>query len=487
MKWKTEKRKISDLTEWKGNPRILTEKGMADLKKSIQKFGCAEPLVINVDGTICGGHGRKKILEALGIKEVDCYVPERPLTPAEFKELNIRLNKNIAGEFDFDILANDFEIPDLIEWGFTEEELSIDLDAGSEVDAEPKIDQADELRKKWGVELGQVWQLGDHRIICGDSTKAEDVARVLGAGEIAVLCHADPPYGMGKENEGIQNDNLYKEKLDAFQMQWWKTARPFIANNGSAYIWGTSEDLWRFWYVGGLRTSERLTFRNEIIWDKESGQGMNSEKHRMYPTATERCLFFMLGEQGFNNNADNYWDGWDSIVNYLQAEKEKTGWNIAKFKRLAGHSETSGCHWFDKSQWTFPTKEVYEAWQQAAREHDAFKREHDDLKREFYSTRAYFDNTHDTMSDVWTFPIVIGCDRQGHPTPKPIPMIERIIKTSSKKGDIVVDMFLGSGTTLIAAERTGRVFRGCELSPAYVAVSIQRWVDATGGKPKIEK
>jgi ParB-like chromosome segregation protein Spo0J len=74
---------------------------------------------------ICGGHGRKKILERLGIKEVDCYIPSRKLTQKEFDELNIRLNKNIAGEWDFDILANDFELPDLIEWGFEEGELGM--------------------------------------------------------------------------------------------------------------------------------------------------------------------------------------------------------------------------------------------------------------------------------------------------------------------------------------------------------------------------
>jgi hypothetical protein len=223
-----------------------------------------------------------------------------------------------------------------------------------------------------------------------------------------------------------------------------------------------------------------MTMRNEIVWAKGHGQGVASECHRMFPTATERCLFFMLGEQGFNNNADNYWEGWDSVVNYLRAEKEKTGWDIAKFKRLAGHSETSGCHWFDKSQWMFPTKEVYESWQRAAREHDAFKREHDDLKREFYATRAYFDNTHDNMTDVWEFPRVTGEDRHGHATPKPVQMIARAIMSSSRLGSVVVEPFLGSGTTLIAAEQLGRKCYGMEISPAYCDVIVKRWETLTG-------
>jgi ParB-like chromosome segregation protein Spo0J len=125
MNWHIEKRALSSLIEWQDNPRLLTKKGIADLKKSIEKFGCAEPLVINTDGTIIGGHGRKKVLGSLGIADVDCYLPDRTLTPEEVKEVNIRLNKNIAGEWDFDKLANAFEIDDLKEWGFEDKDFGL--------------------------------------------------------------------------------------------------------------------------------------------------------------------------------------------------------------------------------------------------------------------------------------------------------------------------------------------------------------------------
>ena len=334
-----------------------------------------------------------------------------------------------------------------------------------------------------------------HLLLCGDSTKAEDVERLMG-GEKALLIHADPPYGMGKEKDGVANDNLYADKLDAFQMAWWRAFRPHTEDNGSAYVWGNAEDLWRLWYCGGLKDSERLTLRNEVVWDKKHGQGMESEQHRMFPTASERALFFMLGEQGFNNNADNYWEGWESIRAYLDAERKKCGWSIPDTKRIAGHSEKSGCHWFDKSQWSMPTEETYRAWQRAAREHDAFKREHDELKREhdelkrehddlkqeFYATRAYFDNTHDNMTDVWEFPRVTGEERHGHPTPKPVAMICRAIKSSTPQGAIVVDPFLGSGTTLIAAEQLGRKCYGIDIAPLYCDVIVQRWEELTGKK-----
>ena len=342
-------------------------------------------------------------------------------------------------------------------------------------DAEPQTDRAAELLEKWGVETGSLWQIGDHRLICGDCTDPAVVARVMG-GEKAILVHADPPYGMGQENEGIENDNLYREKLDAFQMQWWSASRPFVEDNGSTYIWGTAEDLWRLWYLGGLRDSERLTFRNEIVWTKEGAQGSNSDAHRMYPTGSERCIFFMLGEQGFSINADVYWEGWEGVRVYLKTERDKMGWDNAKCKELAGHSPTSGCHWFDKSQWTMPTQDVYEAWQNAS--NDAFKKDYDELKKEFYSTRAYFDNTHDLMTDVWQFNRVQGEDRHGHATPKPVEMMERVIMSSSPADAPVLVPFNGTGPELVACENLSRKCRAIEISPAYCAVTLERMATA---------
>jgi hypothetical protein len=125
--WSLQRRPLSSLTEWPDNPRCLTTKGMADLKRSIEKFGCCEPLVVNTDGQIIGGHGRKKVIESLGIKEVDCYFPDRTLTKEECEECGIRLNQNIAGEWNFETLANLWPVETLTEWGFDEKELGIKL------------------------------------------------------------------------------------------------------------------------------------------------------------------------------------------------------------------------------------------------------------------------------------------------------------------------------------------------------------------------
>jgi hypothetical protein len=137
--WHIEKRKVADLIEYEGNPRDLTEKGLKDLKASIKKFGCAEPPAINTDNVICGGHGRKKVLVDMGVVEVDCMVPDRTLTPDEMRELNIRLNKNIAGKWNFDILSSDYEVKELVDFGFEEwelglggEEQAVDIDTETE-------------------------------------------------------------------------------------------------------------------------------------------------------------------------------------------------------------------------------------------------------------------------------------------------------------------------------------------------------------------
>jgi DNA modification methylase len=293
---------------------------------------------------------------------------------------------------------------------------------------------------------------------------------------------------MGKASDGVANDNLYNEDLDAFQMEWWATFRPFLLDNASAYIWGNAPELWRLWYKAGLGDSERLTMRSQIIWDKPPsasayGSPIGSEKMRSFPHGYEVCLFFMLGEQGFNNNADNYWDGWEPLRLYLESEMKSLGWKISDLNNAT--STFMGGHWVTKSQWMLPTAEQYAKIQSAAKGR-AFKREHDQLKREFYATCAYFDNAHDNMTDVWEFPRVTGDERHGHATPKPVPMMERVMKSSLPKGGLCLEPFGGSGSTLIGAEATGRLCYAMELNPAYCDVIVKRWQAFTGKTATLE-
>ena len=124
INWTLRNFNLADLTDYYKNPRSLSEKEFKQLKTSLDKFGMIDKPIVNLDAdnTIIGGHQRKHVLEASGVKECECWVPDRELSEKEVEELNIRLNKN-TGSWDFDTLANEFELPDLLEWGFSESNL----------------------------------------------------------------------------------------------------------------------------------------------------------------------------------------------------------------------------------------------------------------------------------------------------------------------------------------------------------------------------
>lgn len=144
MKWTTVKRKINDLIPYENNPRQMTEKQNQDLTESLKKFDLVEIPAINQDGTIIAGHQRLRILQALGRgeEEIDVRVPDVQLSEKELQEYNIRSNKNV-GEWDFDLLANNFEIGDLLNWGFEEKDLNIET-----IPNEKEIDENLETKNK---------------------------------------------------------------------------------------------------------------------------------------------------------------------------------------------------------------------------------------------------------------------------------------------------------------------------------------------------
>jgi DNA modification methylase len=471
------------------NLRRHPTRNLAAIVESLKRFGQQRPILVDAAGIVRAGNGTLMAAKQLGYKEIQ--IIRSGLKGSEATAYAIADNRTAElAEWETDALAQtlsalQMEDEELFEaTGFDAKELDAMVLREINEDDVPEP-PADPITKR-----GDVWLLGSHRVMCGDSTSADDVARLM-RGERAQLVHADPPYGMGKEKDGVQNDNLYDDKLDAFQMAWWRAFRPHIEDNASAYIWGNAEGLWRLWFIGGLSASERMTMRNQIIWNKPPsglGDGQNNSIMRSFGVKYESCIFLMLGEQGFNNNADNYWEGWEPIRAYLETEMNKCG-GAKNWKTALGNQ--MGGHYFTKSQWCFPTEEAYKKLQAFAngnafkREHDELKREYDELKREFYATRAHFDNTHDLMTDVWEFPRVTGEEKHGHATPKPVAMMARCIKSSAHERGVVVEPFLGSGSTLIAAEQLGRKCYGMEISPAYCDVIVKRWETLTGKKARL--
>ena len=394
LTWHTEKRKLGELIEWDKNPRQLKDHDAEHLKKSLDNFGVADPLIINTDNRIIGGHMRRRIMLQSGYKPddlVDVRVPERELTEREAEELAIRLNKN-TGDWDFDALANNFELDDLLEWGFEKQELDLDLWAGEPPeDVEPQIDKAEELREKWGVESGQLWKLGEHRIICGDCTDKTVVEKLVGEDKCFVL--TDPPYGVN-----IINNNKDKGNIGGGG----KLSGKFIqAGNYSPVVGDDSTDIAKIFYELCLQ----LGFEDMIIW------GGNYFTDFLPPRS---C-----------------WIVWDKREN-------------------DAHNNFADC----ELAWTTfksPARIYRQMWNGAFR---AGKKDIEGKKRV-------------------------------HPTQKPVRIHEEILQDFSDDTDIIFDGFLGSGTTLIACERLGRKCRAVEISPAYVAVAIQRWVDLTGGTPEL--
>ncbi|MCP4991298.1 MAG: DNA modification methylase [Colwellia sp.] len=500
--------KLSNYKKHPKNPNTHPPEQITELRESLREFDQPKNIVV-WKGFYIAGHG---LVEAAELEGIETLYAEDVSHWSEEKAMKFMVADNglaAMGVMDDSLLTQllgEFENPTEIP-GVTDDLLAQlmegipDSDNDKEEPPEPQIDKAEELAIEYGVELGQIWQLGEHRVACGDCTDGVLVKGLMD-GERTVLTTADPPYGMGKEKDGVVNDNLYREGLDNFQMQWWGTCRPYLGNNASAYIWGNPLDLWRLWH-DKLKHTERLTFRNEIVWLKENAIGENSPKQRMFAVATERCLFFFIGEQGHNNNADNYWEGFEGIRSYLYGEVEKlkkqTGMSLGQIGAELGVSGRMVGHWITKSQWEFITEKHYLKLQQLSndtfnKDYDTFKKDYNDVKKdyndvkeEFYATRAYFDNVHDSMRDVWRFNRLQNEDRYGHATPKPVEVMERIIKSSSPEGAVVYSPFLGSGTDLIACEKLNRKCRAIEISPAYVATSIKRWEDFTGEKAVLVK
>jgi DNA modification methylase len=481
-----------DLVPYINNAKIHEPMQVDMIAASIKEFGFNNPILLDGDNGVIAGHGRLEAAKKLNLDTVPC-IELAHLSETQKKAYILADNRlgEIHTEWNMDLVTLELE-------GLTSEGFDIELTGFEIEEVEPEIveDEAPEVQEDPITKLGDVWLLGEHRVMCGDSTILTDVERLM-SGEKAQLMHADPPYGMGKEKDGVQNDNLYREKLDAFQMDWWAVFRTCLVDNASAYIWGNAPDLWRLWYKGGLADSERLTWRSQIIWDKPPSAGpcgapQGSEKMRSFPHGYEVCLFFMLGEQGFNNNADNYWEGFEPIRLYLKSERDKLGWNNKFVAGLFGFHPSMADHWFSKSQWTFPQRGQYEAMQKTAsgdafkKDYDELKKDYDELKKEFYATRAYFDNTHENMTDVWNYGRVKGEERHGHATPKPVEMMGRIMKSSLPKDGLCIEPFGGSGSTLIAAEQTGRKCYTMELDPRYIDVIVKRWETLTGNDAILE-
>jgi DNA modification methylase len=529
-------------------PRNPKRHAAAAIQTSLARFGFAElPLLDERTGRLVAGHGRLDQLAEMrrtgqtppryirvdgsgewlvpvqrGWSSEDDTAAEAYVVASNHLTIKGGWDRDELGALLLDINAADHSL--FLATGMTDEDLEALLadpdggDGDGSGGGGERLTDDDDIPEQPSDPItrpGDLWQLGPHRIVCGDTTDPATVARLFdsfpgklpnGLGGLAglppaTLIHADPPYGMGKEADGVENDNLYGPKLDAFQQRWWAAWSTHWAPNGSAYVWGNAPDLWRWWWAGGLNTDPELMVRNEIVWDKETAPGMRSAGEHSYVTATERCLLIFRGEQFLGNqNKDAYWPGFEPLRLWMVAERDKAGWTNKDINRITG-THMAG-HWTGQSQFHIISRKHYDTLTEAA-EGRAYTEGYDalfdrlfpdlrqggnshrrDLSAEMREKRTYFDNAHDVMTDVWRFGRVVGEDRFGHATPKPVAMVERAITTSSRKGDVVAVPFGGTGPEWIAADHLGRIAVGAEITPAYVDVICRRYQAHTGIKPE---
>ncbi|MBA5256022.1 site-specific DNA-methyltransferase [Enterococcus hirae] len=390
------KMKLQDLKPANYNPRIDLTQGMDEyekLKQSILEFGFVDPPIFNKrTGNLIGGHQRVSVAKDLGLfDEIEVSVVDLPLEKE--KSLNIALNK-ISGQWDEDklaILLKELDDDSLDLSGFAEDEIQDVIDQyDMRLDIENTAEEDDyeiELPEKPNSKLGDIYQLGSHRLMCGDSTNETHI-RELMDGEQADLLITDPPYNVdyqGKTEESlkIQNDNKTSAEFYTFLRSAFSAVGANLKEGASFYVWYASSEVVNF--VTALVDSGFLV-KQELIWCKNA---------------------FVLGRQ------DYHW----------QHEPCLYGW-----KADGSHS------WYgDRKQ----------------------------------TTVLSFDK-----------PLA----NKEHPTMKPVPLFDYQIKNSSRKGSKVLDIFGGSGTTMIACEQNDRNAYLMELDPRYVDVIIDRWESFTGKK-----
>lgn len=380
---------IEKVIPYENNPR-KNDEAVDKVALSISAFGFKVPLVIDKNNVVITGHTRLKSAKKLGMKKVPCLIAD-DLTDEQIKAFRLADNKVAEfSEWDEDKLMQELEglDSDMTLYGF--EELEKEIDELGEIEEDDFSEEVEEPRAK----LGDIYQLGSHRLICGDSTDVNVIDRLMD-GVKADCVFTDPPYGVSANGgrgdtkkklqmQDIANDDLREDDLCNF-LQSSFSIMP-VKEGASIYIcypWATQEEFTKAIKKSGY------TIQNCIIWRKNVF-GLNGFKG--YRPQYEMIYFC--------SKSDYQWYG-----DLAQS-------NVWDFNRSTDH---------------------------------------------------------------------IG----GHPTVKPIQLIAKALKNSSKKEDIVLDVFGGSGSTLIACEQLNRKCYMCELSPKYVDVIIQRWENLTGQKAEL--
>lgn len=494
------------LTAHPDNPRVHPEANKRAIAGSLKRFQQRNLIVVNRTEAglrIEAHHEVFRQMLQLGSEYVAVAIMEDdPLT-----ELGFLLADNRTGDLSEDdparlapILKQLAEAGEEVEEvGWDEESLKQLLgqtshtpDDDKEDDAPVPVDRAGELQKVWGTEAGQLWLIpgraGVHRVLCGDSTKEEDVARLL-SGESISFILADPPY-FGKVDADWDNDFSGYEGFLDFLNGIFSIWAPLILDRGTAGWWCAPDFAW---HVEGLLRKHFGVF-NHIVWYKGQNLGTKvcvKEMRRWRPRSERLLLCEKLHSpdallSAFTAKTSHIAarTAYMHIIDRMRSWQEEAKLTKTDIDKCLGTNGMAG-HYFGRSQWSLPTQEVWDQLKTLFASRGVDIGLWETQRKEFDAHRREFDaESNEDLTDVWEMSAPSGEDRYGHPTPKPLKMFSKLILAHSRPHDLVADPFLGSGTTLIAAEQEGRICYGMERSPAYVAVILQRAKDA-GMSPRL--
>lgn len=471
----------AELTPYENNPRD-NDASVPRVMASIREFGFKQPIVVDKDNVVIVGHTRLKAALELGLREVPVIVAD-DLDEDQAKAY--RLADNKAGEESewiipmLEVELSEIEM-DMEPFGFEgpgpDESFGMGLGDGSEDDV-PDVEEVEPTVKR-----GQVWRLGEHRLMCGDSTSKADVDRLMEDGD-ARLCVTSPPYGVGME---------YEEKGIG---PWRATIEPVIRNV-------TRHALIVVWNIGDLYATEGQFIEPTSMYSTEyfDAQGFGLMYSRLWKkpggifTINPYHLVSMKPVQEYEwilgYARRDYYPSFEKVQKKLRAEADKAKLDNDILKEVTGAGFMYG-HWFTMHQFAMIDEDNYRKIQRYCEREgiDAFKTPYDEIRREFDDLNVF----QKTLTDeerrewgqwaIWEIPPVPT--RDGHPAAYPVELPSRAIRMHSRPGDMIMDPFGGSGTTLIACEQTGRRCRMMELDPRYCDVIISRWERLTGRKAEL--
>lgn len=409
------------LTPYENNPRNNDE-AVEPVANSISEFGFKVPIVATSDGEIINGHTRWKAAKKLKLKTVPVIIAD-DLTEEQVRAFRLADNKvaEIA-QWDIELLLSEIESVDNLDmtlFGFTDSDYTLDDFEDEETDTDFSEDEIEsEGDSVSSVEYGDIYQLGRHRLMCGDSTSAGDMKELVD-GEKIDLYVTDPPYNVayeGKTEEAmtIQNDSMDDASFRQFLRDAFSVADQHLKPGGAFYIWHADSEGLNF--RAAVKETGWLLKQN-LVWVKNSivlGRQDYQWKH-------EPCLY------GWKDGASHYFIDNRSLATVIEEDEE----NLKEMTKgeLISYIKTM--------QESSPTSIFYE--------------------------------DKPVRSDI-------------HPTMKPLKLIARCVLNSSKKGERVLDSFNGGGSTLMVCEKTERIYYGMELDPVYVERTIKRWEEETGLK-----